>query len=185
MHCKEISNLVMKYFDGNISELEREMIIRHNESCSSCAEEFTLLREAMDALEDFSEIDVPLGFESRIMENIRNLKPYSLSPQIVGLWLISILGLMVFSWNMVIFVAIPFVRESGVLIAAQNVIIYGVNMVSDILYQMLLTCSVLLGKLLVIRNVLLRDYVIGLTMIVLAFMGINLFLLHRRRLQEN
>ncbi len=185
MHCKEISNLVMKYFDGNISELEREMIIRHNESCSSCAEEFTVLREAMDTLEDFSEIDVPIGFQAGIMEEIRTWKPYSLSPQIVMFWLISILGLMVFSWNMVIFVAVPFIRESGILIAAQNIIIYGVSIVSDILYQLLVTVSVLLGKLLVLRNVVLRDYAIGLTMTVLAFTGLNLFLLHRRKLQEN
>ncbi|HWR62640.1 MAG TPA: zf-HC2 domain-containing protein [Clostridia bacterium] len=185
MHCKEISNLVMKYFDGNISELEREMIIRHNESCSSCAEEFTVLREAMDALEDFCEIDVPLGFESKVMEEIRAWKPYSLNPKIVLFWLISVLGLMVFSWNMAVFVAVPLIRESGILIAAQNVIIYGVSVVSDILYQLLVTASVLLGKLLVLRNVVLRDYVIGLTMIVLAFMGVNMFLLHRRQLQEN
>jgi hypothetical protein len=175
----------MKYFDGNISELEREMIIRHNECCDRCAEEFTVLREAMDSLEDFDEIDVPVGFESRIMEEIRVWKPYSISSQTVMFWLVSILGLTVFSWNMVIFVAIPFVRESGILIAAQNVIIYGVSMVSDILYQLLVTASVLLGKLLVLRNVLLRDYVIGLTMIILAFMGVNLFLLHRHKLQEN
>lgn len=185
MHCKEISNLVMKYFDGNISELEREMIVRHNESCSSCAEEFTVLREAMDALEDFAEIEAPLGFESRIMEEVRALKPYSISSQTVIFWLISLLGLTVFSWNMVIFVAIPFIRESGILIAAQNVIIYGVSMILDILYQIIVSASVLLGKLLVLRNVLLRDYVISLTMVILAFMGVNLFLLHRHKLQEN
>lgn len=185
MHCKEISNLVMKYFDGNISELEREMIIRHNESCSGCAEEFAVLREAMDALEDLCDLEVPDGFETRIMEEVRALKPYSLSPQIVAFWLISILGLMVFSWNMVIFVAVPLIRESGVLIAAQNLVIYCVGVVSDILYQLLVTTSVLLGKLLVIRNVVLRDYVIALAMAVMAFMGINMFLLHRRQLQEN
>ena len=50
MQCKEISSLVMKYFDGNISELEREMIIRHNDKCSVCAEEFALLRQAIDSL---------------------------------------------------------------------------------------------------------------------------------------
>ncbi len=185
MHCKEISDLVMKYFDGNISELEREMIIRHNESCSSCAEEFTVLREAMDALEDFSEIEVPTGFESRVMEEIRTWKPYTISPQIMAFWLISILGLMVFSWNMAIFVAVPLIRESGILIAAQNIVIYCVNFVSDILYQMLVNSSVIVGKLLVLRNVVLRDYVISLTMAVLAFMGMNMFLLHRRQLQEN
>ena len=184
MHCKEISDLIMKYFDGNISELEHEMIIKHNECCSGCAEEFTAMREAMDALESFPELEVPSGFESRIMEEVRNWKPYSLSPQIMLFWLISILGLMVFSWNMVIFIVIPFIRESGALIAAQNVIIYGATMISDFLYRGLVTVSVLLGKLLVLRSVLLRDYFIGLTMVVMAFMGLNMFLFHRRKLQE-
>jgi len=175
----------MKYFDGNISELEREMIIKHNERCDHCAEEFAALRDAIDTLEDFPEVEVPVGFEARIMDGIRTGRAYSLSPQIVAFWLISVLGLMIFSWNMLIFVAVPFVRESGMLIAAQNVLIYGANMVSGILRDILVTVMVLLGKILVLRNVLLRDYVISLTMIVLAFMGMNLFLIHRRKLQEN
>jgi len=60
----------MKYFDGNISELEREMIIRHNEKCNRCAEEFEILRNAIDTLEELPEIEVPAGFESRVMEGI-------------------------------------------------------------------------------------------------------------------
>jgi anti-sigma factor RsiW len=51
----------MKYFDGNISELEREMIIKHNDKCSRCAEEFAVLREAIDTLEEFAEIEAPVG----------------------------------------------------------------------------------------------------------------------------
>ncbi|MGE5677615.1 MAG: anti-sigma factor family protein [Pseudomonadota bacterium] len=184
MHCKEISELIMKYFDGNISELEHEMILKHNECCPCCAEEFTVLREAMDALEGFPELEVPSGFDARIMEEIRAWKPYSINPRIMLFWLISILGLMVFSWNMLIFVVIPFIRESGVLIAAQNVVIYGTTLVSDFLYRTLVTASVLLGKLLVLRSVLLRDYFIGLTLVVMAFMGLNLFLIHRHKLQE-
>ncbi|HYE84274.1 MAG TPA: zf-HC2 domain-containing protein [Clostridia bacterium] len=185
MQCKEINDLVMKYFDGNISELEREMIIKHNESCDRCAEEFAVLREALDTLEEFPEIEAPVGFEARVIDGIRSRAAYSLSPQMVAFWLISVLGLIIFAWNMVIFVAVPFIRESGLLIAVQNVIIYGATIVSGILREMLVTVSVLLGKVLVLRNVLLRDYFISLTMLVLAFMGINLFLIHRRKLQEN
>ena len=185
MQCKEINSLVMKYFDGNISELEREMIIKHNDKCSGCAEEFAVLREALDILEKFPEIEVPVGFESRVMEGIKTRRVYSTSPQIVAFWLIPVLGLMVFAWNMVTFVAIPFVMESGMLIAAQNVLIYGVNIVSGILSEVLVTVSVLLGKILVLRNVLLRDYVISLTMIVIAFMGIDLLLIHRLKLRED
>lgn len=185
MQCKEINDLVMKYFDGSICELEREMIIRHNESCSRCAEEFAVLREALDTLEELPEIEAPAGFEARVMEGIRRRAAYSLNPQIVAFWLISVLGLMIFSWNMVIFVAVPFIRDSGLLLAAQNVLIYAGTVVAGILREIIVGVSVMLGKLLVMRNVLLRDYVISITMLVLAFMGINLFLIHRRKLQES
>lgn len=184
MQCKEINSLVMKYFDGNISELEREMVIKHNEKCSSCAEEFLVLREAIDTLEEFPEIEVPVGFESMVMERIKTQRAYFTNPKIVAFWLISVLGLMIFAWNMVTFVAIPFVMESGILIAAQNVLIYGMNIASGVLSNLLVTISVLLGKILVVRNVLLRDYAASVTLIALAFMGINLLLIYRLKLQE-
>ncbi len=185
MQCKHINSLVMKYFDGNISELEREIIIKHNDKCNRCAEEFAVLREAIDTLEEFTEIEVPVGFELKVMEGIKTRRAYSTSPKVVAFWLISVLGLMVFAWNMVTFVAIPFVRESGMLIAAQNIFIYGINVISGILREVLVTISVLLGKILVLRSVLLRDYVNFITMIVVAFMGINLFLIYRLKLREN
>lgn len=185
MQCKEINNLVMKYFDGNISELEREIILKHNEKCCSCAEEFEILRSAIDTLEEFPDIEVPVGFEARVMGGIKTQRVYSISPRIVAFWLISVLGLMVFAWNIVTFVAIPFIRDSGMLIAAQNVIIYGVNVISGILREVLVTISVLLGKILVLRNVLLRDYVSSVAMIAAAFMGMNLLLIYRLKLREN
>lgn len=185
MQCKEINNLFMKYFDGNISELEREMIIKHNEKCSNCKEEFTVLRQAIEALEELPEIEVPLGFESRVMDGIMNQKAYFTNPKIVAFWLVSVLGLIIFAWNMVTFVAIPFAMESGLLIAVQNVIIYGINMASGFLSNFLVTASVLLGKILVVRNVLLRDYTASVALIAIAFMGINLFLIYRYKLQEN
>lgn len=185
MQCKEISNLIMKYFDGNISELEREMIIKHNVKCSNCAKEFTVLKEAINTLEEFPEIEVPVGFESMVMKRIMTRRVYSTNPKIVAFGLVSVLGLMVFAWNMAAFVAVPFIKESGMLIAVQNALAYGFNAVFDILGKVLVTASVMLGKILVIRNILLRDYVTSVTLIVLAFMGINMFLIYRRKPQES
>jgi len=185
MQCKEISSLVMKYFDGNISELEREMIIKHNDKCSCCAEEFTLLREAIDSLSELPEIEVPAGFEFKVMEGIKTRGKYSTSPEVVAFWLISILGLIIFGWNMLVFAAIPFIKESGMLIAVHNVLIYGFNIISGILRDVLIAVSVLLGKILIFRSILLRDYITSVTLIVLAFMGINLFFINSRKLQEN
>ncbi|HOR86617.1 MAG TPA: hypothetical protein PLL98_09040 [Bacillota bacterium] len=185
MQCKEINRLIMKYFDGNISELEKEMIIKHNDRCSCCAEEFTLLKEAIDSLSELPEIEVPTGFVLRVMEGIRTREKYSANPKAAAFWLVSIFGLIVFGWNIFVFSVIPFVKESGTLIAVNNVLIYGFNIISSVLREVLITVSVLLGKILILRNVLLRDYVTAVTLIVLAFTGINLFLINSRRLQEN
>lgn len=185
MRCKEINNLVMKYFDGNASELEREMIVKHNKECSRCAEEFSLLREAIDIIEEFPEVEVPVGFESRVMEGIKTRGEYITSRKIVAFWLVAVLGLMVFGWNMVTHLAIPFIAESEAFVAVQNAIAYAVNMVSGILRELIVAVPVLLGKMLVLRNILLRDYVTAAAMIVSAFMCINLFLIYRFSVQEN
>ena len=58
-------------------------------------------------------------------------------------------------------------------------------MISEILSKIIVAVSILLGKILVMRNVLLRDYITNVTLIVLAFMAINVFLAYRRKLQEN
>ena len=67
----------------------------------------------------------------------------------------------------------------------QNVLLYGFNVVSGILREVVVTASMLLGKILVMRNVLLRDYITSVTLIVLSFMAINVFFAYRRKLQEN
>lgn len=185
MQCQEINSLVMKYFDGNISELEREMIIKHNEKCNRCAEEFGILRKAIDTLEKLPEIEVPAGFESRVMKGILSRRAYSTNPKIVAFWLISIFGLMVFGWNMTAHIMVPLIRESGIMIAANNILLYGFNLVSGILREIVVVASMILGKIIIMRNILLRDYITAVTLMVLGFMAINVFLVYRRKLQEN
>lgn len=185
MQCKEINNLIMKYFDGHISELEYEMIIKHNEKCTDCALEFRILKDAICTLEELPEVEVPEGFESRVMEGIKASTVYSMNPKVLFFWLISVLGLMVFAWNMLSFVVIPFIRDSGVLIMAQNLIIYGINFISDILKNVLVVLSVMLGKILILRNILLRDHITMVTGIVLAFMGISIIMVNRLKLGED
>ncbi len=54
MQCKQINNHMMKYFDGNISELETEQLMRHLQKCTICADEFEVLREALFEIERFA-----------------------------------------------------------------------------------------------------------------------------------
>jgi len=55
---------------------------------------------------------------------------------------------MVFGWNMAAYVIMPLIRESGIIIAANNVLLYGFNVVSGILREVVVTASMLLGKIL-------------------------------------
>lgn len=185
MQCKEINDLVMKYFDGYISELEYEMILKHNEKCTECALEFQVLKEAIGALEELPEVEVPEGFEGRVMEGIKASRAYSVNPKVVLLWLVSLLGLTVFTWNMMSFVVIPYVKESGVLIMAQNLIIYGFTFIENLLRDIVIMSSVLLGKILVVRNVLLRDHITMVTAIVLTFTGASILMINRLKLGED
>lgn len=185
MQCREVNDLVMKYFDGCISELEYEMILKHNEKCTDCALEFQVLKEAICTLEELPEVEVPEGFEGKVMEGIKASRTYSVNLKVLLFSLISVMGLMVFAWNMMSFVIIPFVKDSGIFIIAQNLIIYGFTFVSNLLRDMLITGSVLLGKILVLRNVLLRDHITMVTEIVLAFMGISIIMMNRLKLGED
>jgi len=185
MQCKEINELVMKYFDGYISELEYEMILKHNEKCTDCALEFRVLKEAIGTLEELPELEVPEDFEARVMERVRASQAYSTNPKVLFFWLISVLGLMIFAWNMMSYVLLPFIRESGALIVVRNLLIYGFNYVSNLLRDILVMTSVLLGKLLVLRNILLREHITLVTAMVLVFMGISVLMLNRLKLREN
>jgi hypothetical protein len=185
MQCREINDLIMKYFDGDISELEYEMIVKHNEKCTDCAFEFRVLKEAICAVEELPELEVPDGFQNKVMYKVKTSAPYTMNPKVLFFWLISVLGLMVFAWNMLSFVVVPYVRESGVLIMAQNLIIYSYNTISGLLKDMLIEASVLFGKIFKYRNILLRDYITFVTAIVLIFTGISVLMVNKLKLGEN
>lgn len=184
MQCREINELIMKYFDHEISELELEMLEKHNEKCAGCAEEFNALKGALSALEELPELESPEGFEARVMENIKMRNAALNNKQSLVFWLIGILGLIIFACNMLSFVIIPYIRDSGILIIAQNVIIFAVTGILSLLREALIALSVLVGKLLIFRNVLLRDYMDVVMIVVFAFVGMNLLLISKLKLQE-
>lgn len=184
MQCREINELIMKYFDHDISELEMEILEKHNEKCPSCALEFNALKDALSALEELPELEAPEGFEARVMENIKMQHAALDNKQSLVFWLIGILGLIIFACNMLSFVIIPYIRDSGILIIAQNVIIFAVTGILSLLREALITLSVLVGKLLIFRNVLLRDYMDVVMIVVFAFVGMNLLLISKLKLQE-
>lgn len=184
MQCKEVNELIMKYFDHDISELEMEMLARHNEKCPDCALEFNALKNVLSSLEELPELEAPEGFECRVMESIKARNAAPVNTQSLAFWLIGILGLIIFAYNMLSFVVVPYILDSGILIMAQNILIFAVTGILNLLREALVTLTVFVGKLLIFRNILLRDYMDIVMMVVFAFVGINLLLISKLKLQE-
>ncbi|MFZ5354319.1 MAG: anti-sigma factor family protein [Bacillota bacterium] len=184
MQCREIDNLVMKYLDGNISEIEMEIVKRHNEKCEKCSMEFNILSDAIYTLEELPDIDVPEGFTVKVMNSIRTQKRYILSPQIILLWIMGLAGLATFMINVLAFYVIPAVRSSGILIAAYNMVVYAGSVITNTLKEFLVFTSLALSKLVVFRNIMLTDYLLFLLACIAIFIVINMFIVRTLRLQQ-
>ncbi len=184
MQCREIDALVMKYLDGNISEIEMELIKKHNENCASCAEEFAVLSDAIYTLEELPDIEVPEGFTARVMSSIKEQKRFALTPQIVLLWIIGLAGLAVFMINVVMFAVIPAIKSSGILIAAYNIMVYSGTIISNAIKDFFVFGSLALSKLLIFRTILLSEYLVFVVASIGVFIAANMLIVRTLKLQQ-
>jgi len=71
MSCEKFSDLIMKFFDGNISSKEDECLKGHIKSCASCGAEFKSLSDIFNCYEEDITVEPPEGFEASVMEKVR------------------------------------------------------------------------------------------------------------------
>ncbi|GAB6086354.1 anti-sigma factor family protein [Alkaliphilus crotonatoxidans] len=70
MDCKTSSNLMMSYMDQTISKEEWKNLQQHLATCESCREEFDLLGQLNEMLDDLELLEPNEGFEERVMTSI-------------------------------------------------------------------------------------------------------------------
>ncbi|HEY9059163.1 MAG TPA: zf-HC2 domain-containing protein [Pseudobacteroides sp.] len=70
MSCEKFSDLLMKFFDGNISTAEDGSLKEHIKSCVSCRTEFDSLNEIFNCYEEDNTVEPPEGFEASVMEKV-------------------------------------------------------------------------------------------------------------------
>ncbi len=70
MNCEEARNLMMKHFDGELSDIEFTRLCRHTEMCEKCGAEFGALKEILGLMEESGTIDPPENFEESVMKKI-------------------------------------------------------------------------------------------------------------------
>lgn len=74
MNCETSNELIMKYFDGEINDIEEVQLMQHIKSCKTCSEEFVCMKETFSALETSDEINPPEDFEARVMDRINAIE---------------------------------------------------------------------------------------------------------------
>ncbi|MDF2593399.1 MAG: hypothetical protein K0S75_2865 [Clostridia bacterium] len=183
MQCRQISNLIMKYFDGNISEIELQQLMNHNQKCSDCAEEFEILKDAIYEIETLPEIEPPHELTANIMTSIIEQKHFSLNKRQLICAVMGFVGLVLFTYNIISFVILPMMGITP-LISFQSgveVIYLLVEKVMDGFVDM----SLYLGKLLVFRNILFREYTVFLSLWLAMFAMVGLMLYKLMNMKNN
>lgn len=74
MNCETANELMMKYLDHEINDIEEAQLLQHLKSCKACSEEFRCMKEAFALLGSAEEIEPPEDFEIKVMERISALE---------------------------------------------------------------------------------------------------------------
>ncbi|MDF2521656.1 MAG: hypothetical protein K0R84_2284 [Clostridia bacterium] len=183
MQCKQIDELMMKYFDGNISELEMEQLTRHHQKCKTCSEEFEVLREALFEIEELPDIEPPAELTVKIMTAVQSQKQFQLNKKQLISWIVGFAGLVLFTYNIIAFAVLPMI-SGGVNLLSVEGMLQMVSWIGDMLKEGLIALSVAIGKLLVIRDIIFRDYAILIIVWAAAFSAVQLMLFRLMRVED-
>jgi hypothetical protein len=72
MKCNDSQNLIMKYFDRELNDIEDAQLKQHIRVCKHCSDEFESLKEIFNAVEQQQDIEPPEDFERQVMYRIKN-----------------------------------------------------------------------------------------------------------------
>lgn len=70
MNCEQTGGLIMKYFDGELSNTETELLNEHLKLCECCGQEFEALKGILDPVCGSEIIEPPENFEVSVMKRI-------------------------------------------------------------------------------------------------------------------
>lgn len=180
MECSEISNLIMKYVDGDISEVERKLLNKHKLSCERCNQEFEMMTEMIKCINELPEVSPPYDFEAKVMSKISKQRVRSSMLNM----LIGAVGMLAFAYYMIIFVILPFIQDAGI---GQMLLGYGrfaLDLIGKYIMNILVYLPITIDNLLILRNIMIKDYMHIMLFIAGAVMIFNLGLIRIINLQR-
>lgn len=180
MECGKISDLIMKYLDGDISEVELKLLNKHKLTCEACRREFEIMTEMAKCINELPELSAPYGFESKVMGRLKQQKSrISMVNMQIGA-----AGLFVFAYYMAIFVIVPFFHESGTFQVLLGYGAFALNLIGEYITRIIVYLPITIDNLLILRNILVRDYMNIMLLIAGGAMLLNLGLIRFINLQQ-
>lgn len=70
MNCEMSKNYIMKYFDGELNDIEEVQFRQHLKSCSCCSDEFNCMEAIFATLGAQKDIEPPDNFEAMVMDKV-------------------------------------------------------------------------------------------------------------------
>lgn len=70
MNCEQSQELMMKYFDGDFNDIEKQQFKQHLMMCGKCNEDFKQLGSILNFLGDAVDVEPPQDFEANVMEKV-------------------------------------------------------------------------------------------------------------------
>lgn len=70
MNCNASNDYIMKYFDGEINDIENEQLKQHLKFCKKCNEDFKALNEIIGCIEEDILVEPPADFEANIINRV-------------------------------------------------------------------------------------------------------------------
>ena len=185
MRCSENNELIMKYIDGAATVDEIEKLKNHNEACENCKMEFNLLLDAVNAIQDLPELEVPLGFEAKVMNKIKEQKKAYNNPRIYAYWIVAFFGILIFGYNYAGSFLEGLINSNIIIATLQHSIGYTLAFLFDYTKGLMIDSFFLLDKIANIALIFINDfsYYIVLTVVLLA--AANLVLINSLKLQKD
>lgn len=180
MECSEISNLIMKYVDGDISEVELKFLNKHMQFCESCRQEFEMMTEVIKCINELPEVSPPYNFEAKVMERISKQRVRSSMLNM----LIGAAGMLVFAYYTMIFVILPLIQDMSVVQSLLGYGRYAFGLVGKYLMSIIVNLPITIDNLFKLRNILINNYMHIMLFIAGAVMIFNLGLIRIINLQR-
>jgi hypothetical protein len=74
MICQTYEESMMKFFDGELNDIETAQLKQHFKSCQKCGKEFEELSSILGCIQNDFDIEPPLDFEAQVMSRISTLQ---------------------------------------------------------------------------------------------------------------